>query len=137
MVVCTCSQQPVAKTSWTDRNPGCRFYGYPTYVSLDSNSPFLGWVDAPMCPRTLRFDYKVLTSLWWYWVVEHGDPFYHKLSLTEISQTLAENGRVLEGNLFPFSIPAIVGVQLLDDACLWSFMIYGSLVFLHRFSLDP
>nr|GEV78699.1 zinc finger, GRF-type [Tanacetum cinerariifolium] len=50
MVVCTCGQQAMVKTSWTDGNSGRRFYGCPTYLS---NCPFLGWVDAPMCPRSV------------------------------------------------------------------------------------
>ncbi|PWA48333.1 zinc finger, GRF-type [Artemisia annua] len=51
MVVCTCGQQAVVKTSWTDRNPGRCFYGCPTY---DSKCHFLGWVDASMCRRSVE-----------------------------------------------------------------------------------
>ncbi|PWA79777.1 zinc finger, GRF-type [Artemisia annua] len=50
MVVCTCGKPAVVKTSWTNRNPGQRFFGCPT---IGSNCPFLGWLDPPMCPRSV------------------------------------------------------------------------------------
>ncbi|PWA54205.1 zinc finger, GRF-type [Artemisia annua] len=50
MVVCTCGKPAVVKTSWTNRNPGRRFFGCPT---IGSNCPFLGWLDPPMCPRSV------------------------------------------------------------------------------------
>ncbi|PWA64032.1 zinc finger, GRF-type [Artemisia annua] len=50
MVVCTCGKSAVVKTSWTNRNPGRRFFGCPT---IGSNCPFLGWLDPPMCPRSV------------------------------------------------------------------------------------
>ena len=83
MVVCTCGKPAVVKTSWTNRNPGRRFFGCPTIVSLffgemyitlkqcivylpqksfvflhivlfqGSNCPFLGWLDPPMCARSV------------------------------------------------------------------------------------
>ncbi|PWA35302.1 zinc finger, GRF-type [Artemisia annua] len=34
MVVCTCGKPAVVKTSWTNRNPGRRFFGCPT-MSVD------------------------------------------------------------------------------------------------------
>ncbi|PWA94879.1 zinc finger, GRF-type [Artemisia annua] len=52
MVVCTCGKHAVVKTSWTNRNPGRRFFGCPTIIS-GSNCPFLGWLDPPMCPRSV------------------------------------------------------------------------------------
>ncbi|PWA64229.1 zinc finger, GRF-type [Artemisia annua] len=50
MVVCTCGKPAVVKTSWTNRNPGRSFFGCPT---IGSNCPFLGWLDPPMCPRSV------------------------------------------------------------------------------------
>ncbi|PWA59384.1 zinc finger, GRF-type [Artemisia annua] len=41
MVVCTCGKPDVVKTSWTNRNPGRRFFGCPT---ID--------VDPRLCPRS-------------------------------------------------------------------------------------
>ncbi|GKF63414.1 hypothetical protein Tco_0186862 [Tanacetum coccineum] len=29
---CTCGLEAVIRTSWTNRNPGCRFYGCPTLI---------------------------------------------------------------------------------------------------------
>ncbi|PWA63815.1 zinc finger, GRF-type [Artemisia annua] len=51
MVVCTCGKPAVVKTSWTNRNPGRRFFGCPT---IGSNCPFLGWLDPPICPRSVE-----------------------------------------------------------------------------------
>ncbi|PWA57443.1 zinc finger, GRF-type [Artemisia annua] len=50
MVVCTCGKPAVVQNSWTNRNPGRRFFGCPT---IGSNCPFLGWLDPPMCPRSV------------------------------------------------------------------------------------
>ncbi|PWA89653.1 zinc finger, GRF-type [Artemisia annua] len=50
MVLCACGLQCVVRTSWTNRNPGRRFYSCPTY---NSSCPFIGWVDPPMCDRSL------------------------------------------------------------------------------------
>ncbi|PWA64044.1 zinc finger, GRF-type [Artemisia annua] len=50
MVLCACGLQCVVRTSWTNRNPGRRFYSFPTY---NSRCPFIGWVDPPMCDRSL------------------------------------------------------------------------------------
>ncbi|GKD65698.1 hypothetical protein Tco_1307806 [Tanacetum coccineum] len=47
MVVYTCGEDVVVRTSWTKRNQGKRFYACPTFC------PFLGWVDPPMCPRSM------------------------------------------------------------------------------------
>ncbi|GJV70234.1 hypothetical protein Tco_1485743 [Tanacetum coccineum] len=48
MVVYTCGEDVVVRTSWTNRNLGS-FY---LYFKGDS-CPFLGWVDPPMCPRAM------------------------------------------------------------------------------------
>ncbi|PWA56411.1 zinc finger, GRF-type [Artemisia annua] len=43
MVLCACGLQCVVRTSWTNRNPGRRFY----------SCPLIGWVDPLMCDRSL------------------------------------------------------------------------------------
>ncbi|PWA38768.1 zinc finger, GRF-type [Artemisia annua] len=50
MVQCACGRRAVIRTSWTNINPGRRFYSCP---QKDSNCPFIDWVDPPMCPRSV------------------------------------------------------------------------------------
>ncbi|PWA63782.1 zinc finger, GRF-type [Artemisia annua] len=35
MVLCACGLQVVVRTSWTNRNPGRRFYSCPAYDALE------------------------------------------------------------------------------------------------------
>ncbi|PWA95313.1 zinc finger, GRF-type [Artemisia annua] len=44
MVQCWCGQTAVVRTSWTNRNPGRRFYGC---------CDFIDWYDPPMCARSV------------------------------------------------------------------------------------
>ncbi|GJZ46333.1 zinc finger, GRF-type containing protein [Tanacetum coccineum] len=50
MVIRGCGNKAKIKTSWTDRNPGRRFYGCRMEAT---NYGFFGWVDPPMCERSL------------------------------------------------------------------------------------
>ena len=43
MVRCHCGAQAVVKTSWTNTNPGRRFWAH---------CGFIDWLDPPMCPRS-------------------------------------------------------------------------------------
>ena len=82
MALCACGLQDMLRTSWTNRNLGHRFYVCPPYVSFtlyqnkimlhfksclcsihfiyisfilkNSSCPFIGWVDPPMCIRSLN-----------------------------------------------------------------------------------
>ncbi|GKD34909.1 zinc finger, GRF-type containing protein [Tanacetum coccineum] len=55
---CTCGLEAVIRTSWTNRNPGRRFYGCPTLSPTCVN--FLGWYDPPMCQRSVQ----IIPGLW-------------------------------------------------------------------------
>ncbi|KAL4564580.1 hypothetical protein LXL04_028644 [Taraxacum kok-saghyz] len=67
MVVCFCVRNALMRTSWTDLNPGRRFWGCPkpftvpdSYIfsfffcsySKRSTCGFIGWIDGPMCERS-------------------------------------------------------------------------------------
>nr|KAJ0197449.1 hypothetical protein LSAT_V11C700355590 [Lactuca sativa] len=44
MVMCFCRKWVIVRTSWTNNNPGRRFWGCP--------DPFIGWYDEPMCAHS-------------------------------------------------------------------------------------
>ncbi|PWA93302.1 zinc finger, GRF-type [Artemisia annua] len=46
VLICDCGKQATIKTSWTNRNPGRRFYCCPS-------CGFIGWTDPPMCCRAV------------------------------------------------------------------------------------
>ncbi|PWA56021.1 zinc finger, GRF-type [Artemisia annua] len=46
VLICDCGKQATIKTSWTNRNPGRRFYCCPS-------CGFIGWMDPPMCCRAV------------------------------------------------------------------------------------
>ncbi|PWA51551.1 zinc finger, GRF-type [Artemisia annua] len=46
IVTCNCGKQATIKTSWTNSNPGRRFYCCPT-------CGFIEWTDPPMCFRAV------------------------------------------------------------------------------------
>ncbi|GJV29259.1 hypothetical protein Tco_1385707 [Tanacetum coccineum] len=50
----------VIRTSWTNRNPGRRFYGCPTLSPTCVN--FLRWYDPPMCQRSVQIIPGLLRS---------------------------------------------------------------------------
>ncbi|GJW15167.1 zinc finger, GRF-type containing protein [Tanacetum coccineum] len=52
MVRCACGLEAVIRTSWTNRNPGRRFYGCPTLSPTCVN--FLRWYDPLMCQRSVQ-----------------------------------------------------------------------------------
>ncbi|GJR63578.1 zinc finger, GRF-type containing protein [Tanacetum coccineum] len=60
MVRCACGLEVVIRTSWTNRNPGRHFYGYPTISSTCVN--FLMWYDPPMCQRSVQIIPGLLMS---------------------------------------------------------------------------
>ncbi|GJX01211.1 zinc finger, GRF-type containing protein [Tanacetum coccineum] len=60
MVRCACGLEAVIKTSWTNRNPGRRFYGCPTLSPTCVN--FLRWYDPPMCQRSVQIIPGLLRS---------------------------------------------------------------------------
>ena len=45
---CHCGRLAILKTSWTDDNPGRRFFGY---TKKRSGCGFFRWEDPPMCAR--------------------------------------------------------------------------------------
>ncbi|GJZ89885.1 zinc finger, GRF-type containing protein [Tanacetum coccineum] len=60
MVRCACGLEAVIRTSWTNRNPGCHFYGCPTLSPTCVN--FLIWYDPPMCQRSVQIIPGLLRS---------------------------------------------------------------------------
>ncbi|GJV47462.1 zinc finger, GRF-type containing protein [Tanacetum coccineum] len=60
MVRCACGLEAVIRTSWTNRNPGRRFYGCPTLSPTCVN--FLRWYDPPMCQRSVQIILGLLRS---------------------------------------------------------------------------
>nr|GEW11356.1 hypothetical protein [Tanacetum cinerariifolium] len=60
MVRCACGLEAVIRTSWTNRNPGCRFYGCRTLSPTCVN--FLRWYDLPMCQRSVKIIPVLLRS---------------------------------------------------------------------------
>ncbi|GJT37239.1 zinc finger, GRF-type containing protein [Tanacetum coccineum] len=60
MVRCACGLEAVTRTSWTNRNPGRRFYGCPTLSPTYVN--FLRWFDPPMCQRSVQIIPGLLRS---------------------------------------------------------------------------
>ncbi|GJZ55974.1 hypothetical protein Tco_0611167 [Tanacetum coccineum] len=60
MVHCSCGLKVVIGTSWTNRNPGHRFYGCPTLTPTCVN--FLWWFDSPMCQRSVQIIPRFLRS---------------------------------------------------------------------------
>ncbi|MFS8018692.1 putative transcription factor GRF family [Helianthus anomalus] len=51
MVLCDCGKEALILTSWTDRNPGRRFYGCP---DQGSTCRFIGWVDQSNCHSCVK-----------------------------------------------------------------------------------
>ncbi|GKB93893.1 zinc finger, GRF-type containing protein [Tanacetum coccineum] len=51
-VRCVCGLEAVIRTSWTNQNPGRRFYGCPTCSLTCVN--ILRWYDPPMCQRSIQ-----------------------------------------------------------------------------------
>nr|GEY98525.1 RNA-directed DNA polymerase, eukaryota [Tanacetum cinerariifolium] len=60
MVDCACGLEAVIRTSWTNRNPGRRFYGCPTPSPTCVN--FLWWYDPLMCQRSVQIIPGLLRS---------------------------------------------------------------------------
>ncbi|GKD25579.1 zinc finger, GRF-type containing protein, partial [Tanacetum coccineum] len=52
MVRCSYGLKSVIRTSWTNRNPGRRFYGCPTLSPTFFN--FFQWFNPPMCQRPVQ-----------------------------------------------------------------------------------
>ncbi|KAL8262952.1 hypothetical protein R6Q59_024301 [Mikania micrantha] len=50
MVFCECGKEAIILTSWTNRNPGRRFYGCP---DQGSKCRFIGWFDQNQCQRCM------------------------------------------------------------------------------------
>lgn len=48
---CYCGVRAKVRTSWTDNNPGRRFFGCAKYNSNGCGCGYFGWFDPPMCPR--------------------------------------------------------------------------------------
>ncbi|GJV82861.1 zinc finger, GRF-type containing protein [Tanacetum coccineum] len=57
---CTCGLEAVIRTSWTNQNPGRRFYGCPKLSPTCVN--FLRWYDPPMCQRSVQIILGLLRS---------------------------------------------------------------------------
>ncbi|GKA91934.1 hypothetical protein Tco_0813859 [Tanacetum coccineum] len=60
MVRCSSGLEAVIRTSWTNRNPGHRFYGCPTLSPTCVN--FLRWFDPPMCQKSIQIIPGLLKS---------------------------------------------------------------------------
>ena len=56
---CICGAVAVIKTSWTNQNPGRRFYGCP----LPECNRWVDWVDPPMCHRSAMIIPGLLRSI--------------------------------------------------------------------------
>ncbi|KAJ9566970.1 hypothetical protein OSB04_002936 [Centaurea solstitialis] len=50
---CKCGAPTMVRTSWTNTNPGRRFYCCSINVSRGIDCPFLGWVDPTPCNRCM------------------------------------------------------------------------------------
>ncbi|KAL8224509.1 hypothetical protein R6Q57_019984 [Mikania cordata] len=50
MVFCWCGKVAIVRTSWTDKNPGRRFYLCP---DKGSNCRFIRWLDPVICDRSM------------------------------------------------------------------------------------
>ena len=50
-IVCACGRRAFVYTSWTDSNPGRRFWGCTNYRG-DLNCGFFRWLDPPICARS-------------------------------------------------------------------------------------
>ncbi|GJS87658.1 hypothetical protein Tco_0770294 [Tanacetum coccineum] len=57
---CACGLEAMIMTSWTNQNPGRRFYGFPTLSLTCVN--FLRWYDPPMCQRSVQIIPGLLRS---------------------------------------------------------------------------
>nr|KAJ0191033.1 hypothetical protein LSAT_V11C800407600 [Lactuca sativa] len=55
--MCFCGREAVVRTSWTSANPGRRFLSCPQkglfFYVKGSRCRFLGWIDPPMCARSM------------------------------------------------------------------------------------
>ncbi|KAL4580849.1 hypothetical protein LXL04_017054 [Taraxacum kok-saghyz] len=60
MVLCFCGRNALMRTSWTDLNPGRRFWGCPKPYSTCG---FIGWIDGPMYERSKHVFPGLLRSL--------------------------------------------------------------------------
>ncbi|GJS01116.1 hypothetical protein Tco_0317624 [Tanacetum coccineum] len=60
MARCAYGLESVIRTSWTNWNPGHRFYGCPTLSPTYVN--FLRWYDPPMCQRSVQIIPGLLRS---------------------------------------------------------------------------
>ncbi|GJZ28484.1 zinc finger, GRF-type containing protein [Tanacetum coccineum] len=58
MVRCACGLEAVIRTSWSNQNPGRRFYGCPTLSPTCVN--FLRLFDPPMCQRSAQIIPRLL-----------------------------------------------------------------------------
>ncbi|PWA44743.1 zinc finger, GRF-type [Artemisia annua] len=54
MMLCRCGNVAIIKTSWTDRNPGRRFFWCPNVMIWGSDCGTFGWIDPPMCQRAIE-----------------------------------------------------------------------------------
>ncbi|PWA34818.1 zinc finger, GRF-type [Artemisia annua] len=59
MVTCFCGNEAVLRTSWTNTNPGRRFWSCSQSVP---NCGFFLWFDPPMCVRSRAIIPGLLTS---------------------------------------------------------------------------
>ncbi|KAK8492342.1 hypothetical protein V6N11_066153 [Hibiscus sabdariffa] len=86
--ICHCGHESKIVTSWTDENPGRRFFGCKNY-GRGSHCRFFAWYDAPLTPRA-----RVR-----YWT----------LDLASISHLLVEEQVVLFLlEVFPFEVQEVV-----------------------------
>nr|GEX34459.1 hypothetical protein [Tanacetum cinerariifolium] len=60
MIRYACGLEAVIRTSWTNRNLGRRFYGFPTLSPTCVN--FLRWYDPPMCQMSVHIIPGLLRS---------------------------------------------------------------------------
>ncbi|PWA46103.1 zinc finger, GRF-type [Artemisia annua] len=58
-VNCFCGNQAAIRTSWTNNNPGQRFWSCP---QIDSHCDFFSWLDPPMCARSRQIIPGLLSS---------------------------------------------------------------------------
>ncbi|KAK6137420.1 hypothetical protein DH2020_028843 [Rehmannia glutinosa] len=61
-IYCHCASKVVLKTSWTNNNPGRRFWACPNYEK-GSNCGFFEWLDDEVCSRAKQIIPGLLAKL--------------------------------------------------------------------------
>ncbi|XP_019160101.1 PREDICTED: uncharacterized protein LOC109156721 [Ipomoea nil] len=60
---CQCGNQVVLRMSWTDRNPGRRFWQCSEFGQGGNGCGFFDWADPPMCSRAISIIPELLKRI--------------------------------------------------------------------------